>query len=365
MTDEPIKDLIEELGIHLTQNEHSDVILNNGTGKQFEIKPSEFVEITTVKTPRRVAFVDGGDGLLYESPNFLITINRTYFSIFQGRNRIKPKSKSRIQFYAFVTTNVNIDGEKKKITYKTHLRTHNDKDRYFLPLEADLTSQTESTFILHGSGINTMGRKFAEWQMALRVIENELEADDIIVMDGSLQTSYKNEIKYANKVYDTAMKKGIIVCGLAKTSGLVTESGDPLLARIEEIAESISFGKWYIRVAEEVSADDRGFMLAVKFHEKSPHVFRFEILREQFKNMKDDEINSVMSSLMANSHDMSMIGYPYGAIDADRFAQVRLDEVGMYKGLVQTEMLKKSELRKFQRYNFSLNTHDILNEVTS
>ena len=39
-------------------------------------------------------------------------------------------------------------------------------------------------------------------------------------MDGSLQTSFKNEIKYVKRLYDLAIKKGVIVCGLAKTRHL-------------------------------------------------------------------------------------------------------------------------------------------------
>ena len=184
-------------------------------------------------------------------------------------------------------------------------------------------------------------------------------------MDGSLQTNFKNEIKYANKLYSLAMSKGVIVCGLAKTSRLITESGDPLLARIAEIAEDVSYEKWYVKVAEEISADDRGFMMAVKFHGKSQFVFRFEILREQFESMSADELNSVLDSLVKNCQDVAMLGYPYGAIDADRFAQVRHDELNMYQGFMMAEKMRHPEWKKLQKYSASLAAHDVLNGVTS
>lgn len=364
MDDDPVKKLIDELGTRLSQREHSDIVFHSGKGKQFEIKPSEFVEINPVKTPRRIAFVDGGSGSLYESPNFLITINRVYFSVFEGKKRIKPRSKPRIQFFSYVTSNVQTRDGKKKIIYDTHLFAHSNEDKLYLPLETDLTSQAEST-MLQGDRLNSIGRKFAEWQLAIHVVENELESGDMIVIDGSLQTSFENETKYANRLYDIAIQKGVIVCGLAKTSRLITESGDPLLARIAEIAEDVKFGRWYVKVAEEVSPDDRGFMLAAKFHEKSPHVFRFEILREQFNELDPDDLNSIMSSIVANSQDVAMIGYPYGAVDADRFAQVRMDELNMYRGFVLSEMLKKPEWKKFQKYIASIRTHDVLNRVSS
>jgi hypothetical protein len=94
-------------------------------------------------------------------------------------------------------------------------------------------------------------------------------------------------------------------------------------------------------------------------------VFRFEILREQFQDMGTAEINSILASLAENAQDVSMLGYPYGAIDADRFAQVRMDEISMYKGIVLSEMLKRPEWKKLQRYSASMSAHDVLNGVTS
>ena len=365
MSTDPVKNLIEQLGAHLSQKEHSDVVLNNGKGKQFLITPSEFCEITPSQSIKKIGFIDGGDGPLEDSPNFLITINRVYYSLFEGKKRIKPKNNPRVQFFSYVTSNITTVKGKKSVSYETKLFAHSENDKMYLPAESDLTSSTESTSVLQGARLNSLGRRFAEWQLALYVVENELEKGDILVMDGSLQTNFKNEIRYANRLYEAALEKGVIVCGLAKTSRLITESGDPLLARIEEIAEDVNFGKWYVKVAEEVSADDRGFMMAVKFHEKSKFVFRFEILREQFTEMTPEELNSVLASLAENSQDVAMIGYPYGAIDADRFAQVRMDELNMYRGFVLAEMFRRPEWKKFQKYSASLTAHDRLNEVTS
>ncbi|MEK0323653.1 MAG: hypothetical protein QQN39_05365, partial [Nitrosopumilus sp.] len=89
MIKDPIKSLIDELGTQLSQKEHSDIVLNNGNGKQFEIIPSEFKQITPIEKPKKIAFVDGGDAPLDEAANYLITLNRIYFSIFCGKKRVK------------------------------------------------------------------------------------------------------------------------------------------------------------------------------------------------------------------------------------------------------------------------------------
>ncbi len=365
MADDPLKSLIEELGTRLSNKEHYDIVLNNGKGKQFPITPSEFFEIRINGSHRKIAFVDGGDGLLEESPNFLITINRVYYSLFQGKNRVKSKANSRVQFFSCVTSNVSTTDGTKQISYDTRLFAHSAEDRKFLPAESDLASNIESASVLQGATLNSISRRFAEWQTAIHVVRSELDSGDVLVMDGSLQTGFKNETRYANRLYDLALEKGVIVCGLAKTSRLITESGDPLLARVSEIAEGVPHERWYVKIAEEVSSDDKGFMLAVKFHPKSQFVFRFEILREQFESMTSKDLNSVLSSLAANSQDVSMIGYPYGAIDADRFAQVRLEELNMYKGFILSEMLKSPEWKRLRKYSASLGAHDILNGVTS
>lgn len=365
MIEDPVKSLVKELGAHLSHKVHSDIVLNNGKGKQFLIAPSEFVEITPIESHRKIAFVDGGDGPLEESPTFLITINRVYFSLFQGKKRIKPKANPRVQFFSYVTSNITTSNGKKNINYNTRLLPHTADDKKYLPVESDLTSSTESTTVLQGARLNSLGRRFAEWQLAIHVVESELEKGDMLVMDGSLQTNFKNEIKYANRLYELAISKGVIICGLAKTSRLITESGEPLLTRVAEIAEDVPFGRWYVKVAEEVSEDDRGFMLAAKFHEKSQFIFRFEILREQFLQMSQDELNSVLASIAENSQDVAMIGYPYGAIDADRFAQVRRDELNMYQGFILAEKLRDPEWRRLQKYSASLAAHDVLNGVSS
>jgi hypothetical protein len=363
MSENPVRSLVGELGRKLTQREHSDILLN-GKGKQYVIEPKEFCEITQVQNPRKIAFIDGGDGPLEESPNFLITINRVYFSLFQGKKRIKPKTKPRIQFFSYVVSQIHTKEGRKEVSYDTRLFPYDTEDKSYLPSESDLHSDTEGATVLQESRLNSLARRFAEWRLAIKVVQDELEKGDMIVMDGSLQTNFKNEIRYASRLYDIAMKKGVIVCGLAKTSRLITEAGDPLLARISEIAEDVKYDKWYIRVAEEVSADDMGFMLAAKFHPNSNFVFRFEILREQFNEMDEIEINSVLSSLAENSQDVSMLGYPYGAIDADRFAQVRMDELNMYRGIIISEMMRHPEWKRLQKYGESISAHDILNGVS-
>ena len=365
MAEDPIKSIIKNLGTELSQKEHTDIVLNNGKGERFEIIPSGFRQIMPVRAPKKIAFIDGGDAILDESPNYLITLNRIYFSMFCGKKRIKTGMSPRIQFFSYVLSRIVTEDGLKKIKYDTRLFPHNAADAKFLPKEDDLSSSTEQTNLLQSSKLNSIARKFAEWQFSYKIVEDELDAGDMLMIDGSLQTGFKNEIKYANRLYDLAIKKGVIVCGLAKTSRLITESGDPLFARIDEISQDVKYDKWYVRVAEEISRDDRGFTFAVRLHGNSKFVFRFEILREQLEKMDDSELNSVLASLAENAKDVAMPGYPYGAIDADRFAQIRKDELNMYRRFMLAERSQYPEWKKLEKYSASLAAHDALNGVTS
>ena len=361
---EPVRNLIVDLQHQLTEKKHSDVALSSIKGKQYEIKASEFIEIKDSES-KKIAFVDGGEGQLDEAPNYLITVNRVYYSIFQGKKRIKPKTNSRIQFFSYVMPSIHTDKGKKKIRYDTRLFAHTEEDKILLPDESDLTLITESSTVLQGTRLSSVARRIAEWHFATRVVEKELNRGDILVIDGSLHTNSKNETKYADMLYESAMKKGVIVCGLAKTSRLITQAGEPLLPRIEEISGDVSFQRWYVKVAEELSLYDKGFTLAVKLHPRSKFVFRLDILRKQFLEMEPDEINSVLYSMADNAQDIGMHGYPYGAIDADRFAQIRNDEKNMYQGILLAERMQNKEWKKLKKHSESISAHDVLNQVTS
>ncbi len=361
MSENPLENLVADLGTCLSGRKHSDVILGkDDAGQTYPLIPSEFSEIRPAETSRKMAFVDGGNGLLAESANHLIMVNRVYFSLFQGSRRVAPVCGPRIQFFSYVV----LDTPDTGITYSTRLFPYTDNDRRFLPDESALSSKIEGNSVLDSSRFSSLSRRFAEWQMAIRVVESELEAGDMLVMDGSLQTSFENEAQYADRLYRAAQDKGVIVCGLAKTSRLVTKSGHPLLARVAEIARDVPYGSWYVKVADRISPDGKEFMLAVKFHNESRFVFRFEILRDQFHSMTPDDLDSVLGSLAENSRDVSMIGYPYGALDADRFAQIRTNELSMYRRHAKIEMLKRPEWKMMQMYDTSLMAHDVLNGAT-
>ena len=104
-----------------------------------------------------------------------------------------------------------------------------------------------------------------------------------------------------------------------------------MLGAVKQISDRVNFERWFIKVGTQ-KKDDRGLIMVVKLHPKSEFVFRLEILQNQLEKMTPDELNSILSALSSNSSDLSMIGYPYGLIDADTYSRVKFNELSFYRG---------------------------------
>ena len=361
---DPIKDLIGDLSVHISHREPSDVLLDSGI-KAYKMSASIFKDIPMdTVNPRRIAFIDGGNSTLIEAPDYLIALNRVYYSIFKGNQRQSPKRNPRIEFFSYVVASVEDGANGKEVAYHTKIFAYNENDKKRLPLEMDMSAKTEAKTILDRSRIDTIARRFSEIQIATEVVNNELDTGDILIMDGTLKATFKNELKYFSKLYEVARKKEVTICGLSKTSGLITESGEPLLTRVNEISKQVDHHVWYAKVADKISSDYLVSMFVVKLHPYAERIFRFDMIQEENKDI-EKQIASVMTSLAQNAGDISMLGYPYGLVDVDRFAQIRANERRMYTNLLYSQTMHNPTLKKIIEHTDAVTAHETLNEVTS
>ena len=105
-------------------------------------------------------------------------------------------------------------------------------------------------------------------------------------------------------------------------------------------------------------------MFAVRLHECSDYVFRFEVYKDQVSKRNLGEVELILSSLSANSRDVGFPGYPYGLIDADRFARISMNEKEAYQfQFLATLSSQKNIWEKFSKYVRSSDAHDILNKM--
>lgn len=357
----PLGDLAKELNEALIELPHDDVLLPSKHREVYELKPSNFIKVLTTDTPSKIAFIDGGNGTIAKSPNFTISLNRLYCSVFQGKKKIHIMPNLTEEFFSCIQRKVDHTAKKSQITHNVILYS-SSSNKTHLP-DVDHVTTALNNVPADDSRIHTLPRSLGEWRLALSALET-LSSGDILVMDGSLTTINKIEVDYANKLFEKAQSKDVAVCAISKTSHLLTRGGESLLNRVNDISQQTGYDRWRVNVASDVTPHDPGFVMAVKLHPKAKFSFRFEILQAQHKKMNDTRISHILASLAANSNDVSFLGYPYGLVDADRFAQVRQQEVKMYVGMLESK-IRTLDLSKIMQHIQGFQAHDRLNEVTS
>jgi hypothetical protein len=325
--------------------------------------PANFVPIKDVEPSICMAFVDGGNQEMIGAPNFSVQMNRVYFNIFKGRERILPNSLPRkAEFYSATTANYRDDG----IFYDTSVFSLKPEFEDFVPdqllsfnsLDRTVTLGNQRADIQH---VASIARRFAEWKLAEHVIKKELKTGDMIVHDGSLQTSLTNEYKYLARAVEAAIDKGVIFAGISKTSTLFTTTGLSLLGAVQKLAEDYAMkGPWCLPIAKVANVLHNAFIYVIKLHESARYVFRYEIYGEQAKRMSEEGFCTVTSALASNSKDISFPGYPYGLIDADNFARVSGDEIDAYRVPLMSEISKRGKWKKISQHICSGDAHGVL-----
>lgn len=330
----------------------------------FDTKNFQLIE--PVGNRRRLAFVDGGNQKIIETPTLSIELNRVYFNIFDGRTRIPVKSSiQRIEFFS-VTTASFVNNYPH---YKTKIYPAKSEYSPLLPENSLLEFSPREEMSVNGrpildiARVSPIARRFAEWSFSKHVVKEELEDGDILVMDGTLKAAFPNESKYSDDCFNLARSKGVVYTGLAKSSRLFTTTGLSLLGAIRELAKDAGLnGVWYYHpIAQSLSPKHAAELFVTKLHGQSDRVFRYDIQSQQAKKLQQIDLAEILSQLSFNSADPSFPGYPYGLIDADDNARVRDEEVESYRIMVLSEISSMGSWPKFLREMQATDAHDVLN----
>lgn len=370
MSIEALRKAIQDLDKHVQEEDLGVAHFSNPDYEPYPLAPENIKEIKEVKSDRKIAFVDGGNQELLGAPNFSVQINKVYFCIFQGDKRILVKSlPPRIEFFSTTYSTMKPANNNNEVYYDTELFPTSTEITSLLPDVKDLSFSSFDRSVTIGNQradiarVASIARRFAEWTMASNIVEAELDKDDIVVIDGSLESAFKHEPKYLGQLFSMGKKNGVTITGLSKTSRLFTNSGLSLLGAVQKVSESVPYAKWYLPIAFSKSASHEAVILVAKFHKAAERVFRYEIQRDQFKDLKENEIEEIIGQLANNSKDIAFPGYPYGLVDADTFGRVRDEEVGHYQAILMSEISKLGKWKKFARHLHSIDAHDYLNMV--
>lgn len=330
---------------------------------------SSFTEILPRDGDQKVCFVDGGNTEILNTPGFVVHLTRVGYCIYSNNVKLhEERVQPSIDFFTIAFAGQN--RRSREIDYSIEVFPASDKHRGLLPEAEDLVFNSFDRTLMDGqhraplTKVANMSREFIEWRLAEELCRRVLGEGDLIIRDGSLQTSVTGESKYANRAYAEAERKGVIFSGLAKTSSLFTDSGMPLFSAISLMANrnELNDKRWYYHPIVDIKAPDhKAVMLAVKLHQRSKHVFRFEILDTQAEKMKD--FNGVVGLLAKNSGDLTFPGYPYGLIEADRVARVRDEEVEPHKIRWLSAFSKLGSWREVEAFMHATDAHGVLDEI--
>ena len=319
----------------------SYIQFNNQNYKPIKLSKDNFHEIKETKTNQKIAFIDGGNSEILAASNFSLQLIRVYYTIYQYNKRISSKKH---EFYVLINS-VNEE-------YQTQI----------FPINYDFNNLAFNSFDstlkqgnnkIKPSKIGEIIRKLAEIKIAEELIDI-LTDKDIIVRDGDLKSSATYEKEYFENLYKKALEKNITVTALSKTSELFTETGNSLLAAINEIAPE---NEWYYHPLVEITDENhKSDLYIVKLNKNSKYIFKFEV----FKNNSYD-ISDILTLLKNNSVDPVFLGYPYGLIEADKFARVANNEINTLKLQFLTKAGEKAKLIK--QYLNTKNAHDILDNI--
>ncbi len=365
---EPLRRVAQSLDNCISENSLGQPHLSSHNYKTHPFNKSFFKTIPNTKSNSRLAFVDGGNCEIVGAPNFSVQLNRVYFNLFLGRNRILPRRfQQRTQFIS-ITFAAFRNGE---VFYDTNIVPLGETARELLPMDSDLSFDSMDQRLTLGGAradigrVATIARRFTEWHFAARVVENEMKNGDIIVADGTLRTAFRNEAKYAAEAYSAAKSKGVVFSGLSKSSRLFTTTGLSLLAALDKLAYECGYrSTWrYYPIADSLSPEHEAAIFVVRLNEQAQYVFRYEIQADQAREMGEKKLDEILSQLTCNSCDLSFPGYPYGSIDAHTNALVARDEVEPYRIMLLSEVSKLGSWKKFSRQIRSGNAHSILDAL--
>jgi len=344
MYDEIIKKIVESIDKKAIREELYPKFSGEGYTAH-KISANNFHEIKQFDKNKKITFVDGGNAEIIGSANFSLNIIRVSYATYCDNKKTSAKKFDIVALVEAVNQN-------SEIHYKTSffkLKNSVELDEiYFSSLDRTLMSGVNRAEI---SSVANAIRRFAELKIAKLAADER--AADIIVIDGNLQSTLSGENKCLEELYNSCSENSVILSALSKTTSLFTEDGNLLSAALSGLA---NYNVWfYYPIADINNSNHKAEMFFVKFHDKSKHIFRFEVFNAQ--KLKAEE---TINALASNCTDPIFIGYPYGLVEADRMARISNRE----KGSLKTFFLVKLKNKNIENYLSAVNAHEILDRVS-
>lgn len=291
---------------------------------------------------RSIAFLDGGNAEIVRTADSSLALVRAACVVFRNNRRGRIL---RNQFYVLSRCRSSEGMLYCSSTVHAGLK------------EPDLLPQEEELEFGHSADMldrpAEAARRIAELKLAVRMA-GMLEEGDLLVLDGTLEASGFE--KLMGELVRACQERSVLLCALAKTSALVTDTGYSAVALLQEMAPD---GAWYYHPVAEMSLPHhRADLFFVKLHSRASHVFRFEVSLGQ----RETDLPAALGVLASSARDAAFPGYPYGLLAADRFARVGGREASYLNAKLT---LTSKGYRELQRKVSAVSAHRALDAVNA
>ncbi len=312
-------------------------VVGDSKYKGLMIDEKNFHDLNKQSYFSNVVFIDGGNAELFNNDSFSIQKLRVYSCVYSGRKKSFFERKD-YDSASYIKTG-------RGITY--YLKTFPEKIKFEIN-----PNDPQVKFGVNRAPLSLtadIARRFLELEEAKTMCGKF--PNSLIVLDGSLKPNYPNEISLLNELFKSADKNNCSICSVAKTTNTLTNKSLPLTYVLDKKSDKKSW--FYFPIIENHNEEHKAEIIFAKLNEKSKFVFKIEIYKKNINSLRE-----ILSTLSYYSADVSFPGYPYGLIDADRFARISNDEKNVLR-LKLSHILPK-EVRISENNALA---HDILNQL--
>jgi hypothetical protein len=305
-----------------------ELIMANSNYSSIPIDKNNFYAIERKESTKKFVFVDGGNQNIHTSTKTSIDAIRIYASTFKIDKKITSK---KLEIIAI--TKAIFDENKRTTIYIVELES---KDK--IPLENNyLTIEGIDERNNHISIKEIAGkiRRRLEISFAKQIIEDSLDAFDAIILDGTLEYKSKNEESLIKELHDKALENKTLVIAIAKSTTIYTntdEEYDELLTNLATMKRFVYYPAFKIKQNIEQKYTPQIFF--IKLHEKSEFVLRADLFCDTASFI---DIQKLFGQIAFFAKDPLVLGYPYGLVDADKFARISNEEINYLKNIYKAK----------------------------
>lgn len=271
-----------------------------------------------------VTFIDGGNSEVLGASNFSLQLIRTAAVTYEGKEK---RDAEKDEFYLLVKFK---DDDFEIKTFPGEKL----PELSFSSLDPELTNGRER---VKAGRIAGVCRRIAELKLA-----KSFSHAGYVFIDGDLHARTSPEESLLKEL----AKSDSDVCGLSKTTSLMTEKGRVFAAALSALKRDA----WHYLPVFRGGVVNVSFL---KLHSSSNHVFRLD----SFKPVTDD----LLSLLKSLSRDPVFPGYPYPLVEVDRLARVGDREKEYFRTKLMTTF--GSDWERVKSYLHTRDAHTVLDNI--